>query len=195
MLFSALILICLTISLSSESYSFPLNKNPSKKAYRKVLKNWTRQREEFQRDDLYSSLRWYATLQSPEFIQAKSNYMNDIYLYRGEERQKLADQESQKFSAVTGFFISLYSYDYKYSDLTRKDSYWKLYLEVNGKRYEPVSIERIDKLTPLYQVLYPYSDLWSRYFYVYFPKIDMENVELKLFVAGPTSRSELKWSL
>lgn len=170
-----------------------LFKNPAKKTYRKILKKWTRNREEYQRDDFYSSLTWYATLQSPEMIEAKSDYMSQIYAFKQEKRDELFLAEQKKFSQYTAVYLSLYSYDFKYSDITRKDAYWKLYLDVGDVRYEPVKIEKIEKLTPLYQTLYPYSDIWSRYFYVYFPKVDYAHQQIKLIIAGPTSRSELIW--
>lgn len=164
-----------------------------KKIYKKALKKWSRQQEVYQREDFYVSIDWTATYQSPEFVEAKASRMNQIYDFRGEKARDVLLKEQEKFSKYTGFYVAFYTYQYRFSDLNSKGNGWKLYLEANGERYEPVKIEALKRLRPLYQTLYPYSNLWSRHYYIYFPKVNAAPSDIKLKVTGPLGYSTLSW--
>ncbi|MBF0104502.1 MAG: hypothetical protein HQM16_04150 [Deltaproteobacteria bacterium] len=165
----------------------------AKNIYKKQLRASSRTKEVYQRDDLFASVRWHVTYQTPEFVQAKAEKMAKFYKYEGQKKQDLIQAERAKFDAYTAFYISFYAYDYKYADISNQDNHWKLYLEADGERFEPVKFERIEKVTPLYEVLYPYSNVWSRHYYVFFPKLNTDSLPVKLIVTGPTGSSELKW--
>jgi len=165
----------------------------AKSAYKKELQRWTRQEEVFQGPDFYASINWAATYQSPSFLKAKIEKMSKMFEYSPQKKIEVATEEQNKYGDYYSFFVSFYSYQYKYSDIFDKKSAWEIYLEVDGKRYKPVKHENLSRVTPLYQKLYPYSNIWSRHYYVYFPKTDSQDSPLKLIVTGPQGKSELNW--
>lgn len=166
----------------------------AKNPYKKAIKKWTRDNEVYQREDFYASLKWFATLQSDDFIVAKAQEMAKIYEHDAGQTQIYLKKEMDQHHPYLSFFVSFYGYDYNNSDISNEKAGWKLHVEVNGERYEPTKIVRIDKLKPLHQRLYPYSNIWSRHFFVYFPKpAGADASQVKLLVNGPFGNDELIW--
>jgi hypothetical protein len=166
----------------------------AKNPYKKAVKKWTREHEVYQREDFYTSLKWFATLQSDDFIAAKAQEMAQIYEYDGSQHQAYLKKELDQHQPYLSFFVSFYGYDYNNSDISNEKSDWKIQVEVNGERYEPVKIVKIDKLKPLHQRLYPYANLWSRHFFIYFPKpAGADSSQVRLLMNGPFGNDELIW--
>lgn len=164
--------------------------------YKRELKKWTRSDEVYQRDDFYASLSWSATYQGPRFVRAKVRKMAEIYDDGAERTEHILNAELNKFSRQAGFYVSFYAYNGHYADLSQKRNGWRLTLWVNGRRYEPDKFEKFTKVRPLYQELYPYSNQWSRHYYVYFPLpvSDLEGAAFELRIRGPTGESSLRWN-
>jgi len=166
----------------------------AKKSYKRVLKSWTRQKEVYGRDDFYACMKWFVTYQSNEFVNSKIDKVTGMYKYSDQKAGQFLQAEKEKYDGYYGFYISFYAYDYRYSDLSAKDSVWELQLEVDGKQMSPAKIKKISSLTPFYRSLYPYSNVWSRHYIVYFPKkTKISNPPLTLSINGPFGHSSLKW--
>jgi hypothetical protein len=166
----------------------------AKKEYRKALKTWSRSDELYQRQDFYASMKWDVTYFSPDFFAAQVDEVARIYDSSPAENAKYGNDQHAKFGGFTIFFVSFYGYDYKNSDLAKKNSVWTLRMEVGGERYDPVKFESVNKPTPLDRQLYPYINTWARHYFVYFPKISVLNPgDLKLKINGPYSQGSLSW--
>lgn len=190
-MFSYISLLLLLVFFVATAHAYPQTK---KKAYRKAFKNVTRYDEIYQREDFYASLTWYATHLSDEFLAAQIEEVARIYDWSPSEKEKYADEQRAKFSNYTVFFVSFYAYDYKTSDLSKKDSVWSLKLETGGQRYEPVKFEAVSRPTPLDIQLYPYINPWSRHYLVYYPKFSSApKGDLMLRVSGPYAQGSLAW--
>lgn len=165
-------------------------------SYKKELKKWTRHDEVYQREDLYASIHWTATLQSADFLRTKVEEIIRIYDYDPAKAREVRQAELEKFGRYVSFYVSFYGYQYQFSDLSQKRNGWKLTLDVDGRQYEPVRFEKLDtRLRPLYQKLYPYSTVWANHYYVYFPKPDDFDraSRVALSVRGPLANSTLLW--
>lgn len=166
----------------------------TKSEYKKSLKAWTQKQEVYQREDFYASMTWAATLLSPEFLSAQNDEIARIYRQTDDERSQTSAQRMNKFANATVFFVSFYGYDYKTANLAKKDSIWKLRLEVDGERFEPVRFESMSKPTPFDSQLFPYINPWSYHYYVYFPNVTRANSrQIKLTIDGPFSHGVLAW--
>lgn len=182
--FSFLVLCCLFISPPAYARA------PS---YKKILKKYTRHNEVYQREDIYASISWHVTWQADEFLQAKVAKIAKIYRHDENEKESQRRSEQGKFGDFESFFVSFYSYDFKNADLSRSTENWQLTLSVDGEEFSPVRIEKVGTLSPLKQVLFPYSNLWARHYFVYFPKVASYGKKIELRVDGPYGHSALTW--
>ncbi len=166
----------------------------AKTSYKKIFKQVSRHEEVYGRDDFYASLNWYATYQDAAFLSAKVDKIARIYDYDSDRKSALWQAERKNLDKYHRFFVCLYTYEYKYGDLTSHDTVWELVLDVDGEKIKPEKIELIPKVDPLTQSLFPYSNIWSRHFEVLFPKKNhVAGVPLRLQINGPFGRSVLKW--
>ena len=81
-----------------------------------------------------------------------------------EERYKVVSKHADR----TEFFVSFYTPERKHADLANKKNLWKIYLDVNGQRYEGQATKVKQMLTEV-QALYPQHNRWSAPFLVSFP--------------------------
>ncbi|MBY0553847.1 hypothetical protein K2P97_04905 [bacterium] len=81
-----------------------------------------------------------------------------------EERTKRVNKNAES----TEFFVSFYTPERKHSDLVGSKNLWKIYLDVNGQRYQG----KPSKMKLLYsevQSMYPHHSRWSNPYIVSFP--------------------------
>jgi hypothetical protein len=165
----------------------------AKHVYRAVLHEWTRSGEAFQSELLFISVKWHASLLSPDLLLAQANEVGNVY-QAGDERDAFLASESTRYRGTISFFVSFYSFEHKYSDLSREDCSWKLSLVDHGARSTPLTIQKIHTLTPLQRYLFPYVDTWSSFYIVSFPRAASTNYHgLELSIRGPDGSSHLDW--
>jgi hypothetical protein len=185
-------LFCLVVFVCLCSSTLVIAKSKSFKRYQK---RWTRSDEVYQRADFYASIRWAATYMSDEFLRAKAKKLADIYHFDAQKEQELLDEEYKKYGDSHVFFLSFYAYDPKDSNLNRKNSIWDIKLKLNnGKILKPEHIKVIPRISPLHQAIYPQCNVWSKHYFIYFPKTASDSIKnLALEINGPFTHSELKW--
>lgn len=81
-----------------------------------------------------------------------------------EERFKVVNRHTDK----TEFFVSFFTPEKKSADLANSKNLWKIYLDVNGQRYEGKATKVKQMLTEV-QAVYPSHNRWSYPFIVTFP--------------------------
>lgn len=85
--------------------------------------------------------------------------------------QKYKEEKSKiisKHTESTEFFISFYTPEKKHADLTSNKNLWKIFLDVNGQRYEGKAT-RVKLLLSEIQAIYPYHNRWSTPYVISFP--------------------------
>lgn len=80
------------------------------------------------------------------------------------EKNKLISQGTEK----TEFFVSFYTPERKHNDLSSSSSIWKIYLDINGQRYEGKATKIKSQLTEV-EAMYPAHNRWSNPYKVTFP--------------------------
>ena len=80
------------------------------------------------------------------------------------ERSKIISQGTEK----TEFFVSFYTPERKHNDLSSNKSIWKIYLDINGQRYEGTAKKIKSQLTEV-ETMYPWHNRWSTPYTVTFP--------------------------
>ncbi len=107
-----------------------------------------------------------------------------------EERYRVVARHTDR----TEFFVSFYTPERKLSDLANKKNLWKIYLDVNGQRFEGTATKVKQLLTEI-QAIYPQHNRWSYPFIVSFPVSTAltENKTAVLTLTGSAGSAQLKF--
>lgn len=107
-----------------------------------------------------------------------------------EEKNKLIMKHSQS----TEFFVSFYTPERRHSDLSQKKALWKIYLDVNGQRYEGTAT-KVKGLLSEVQAAYPSHNRWSVPYMISFPVATAitENKSAVLTFTGAVSTAQLNF--
>lgn len=108
-----------------------------------------------------------------------------------EERTKKVGKNAEN----SEFFVSFFTPERKYADLSSSRNLWKIYLDVNGQRYEGKASKLKLSLNEI-QALYPYHNRWSVPYVVTFPIATSlaENKNVTLVFTGTVGAAELQYS-
>ena len=107
-----------------------------------------------------------------------------------DEKAKLIEKHMNN----TEFFVSFYTPERKHADLSSSKTSWKIFLDVNGQRYEGKATKVKIMLSEI-QALYPYHSRWSYPYIVLFsvPTSEVENKPALLTVTGTLGSAQLKF--
>lgn len=184
---SLLPLLLATLLLSSGAMA-------GRAAFKTAFKKWTRSDELYQNLGLYASISWHATLLSEDYLIAQAHEVGRIYDYDTAQTQAYLDGEIDRARDKLLFFVSFYAFDRKNDDLAKQSSDWQLHALIDGEKIKPLKIEPIGKPSPLEKRLFPYINLWSRHYWVSFPRaISHDSTPVTLEVRGPFGHGTLSW--
>lgn len=161
--------------------------------YEQAVSDRTRKTEVY--DGLYNRLTIQATWLDSTLTDYGLAYSArlaqwDETHYR-EERAKKVSQNA----GSTEFFVSLYTPERKHAELNSIKNLWKIYLEVNGQRYEGKAA-KIKLLLSEVQVMYPHHNRWSVPYSVTFPVATglVEGKPATLILTGAVGSAEVKFN-
>lgn len=168
--------------------------------YGRVFDTWTRSGSVIQ--DLGTVIEIWATYKSWEFRQAFLEKYNAVY--GPPEGDRAAMFESQRAAAndVYEFHVVVETTDYRWNDLDKRNSPWRVTL-VDGTGAElPASSIDVQKLPLMYESqFFPKRTEFSRTYVFRFEKtrdeetafVGAQSGRLVLRVAGPMARVDLVW--
>jgi len=160
--------------------------------YESLVESKTQKTEVY--DGFYNKLTVQATKIDADMSESITAYSAKLSQWNldkyNEEKSKLI----MTHSTTTEFFMSFYTPERKHDDLSQKKTSWKIYLEVNGQRYEG----KATKVKSLYldlEALYPHHNRWSTPYLVSFPVStpSTEGKKMTLTVTGPLATSQLQF--
>lgn len=158
-------------------------------SYKSTLRKWTRSDRVYKSEDLNATLLWTATLLSPEMVAAQKGEFARVY-----DTQDISSMPLRSDEDGILFYISFYSEDSRHDDLSQKGNAWQLRLKAGDEDFAPIRVEKVDKPAPLDRLFYPYMEIWSRGYYVWFPReARHQSKPWTLSVHGPFSHSKLIW--
>ena len=163
-------------------------------SYKKSLNRWSRSDSVFVVRDLKAEILWSATFLSDEMIFAQAKAFQKAYRVPADEREEfLATLKTKRGSEVL-FFVSFYSHDHRFDDLTNPLAKWDLRIESGGEAFRPNRVEKIVRLSPLESLFFPYVSPWSKSYYVWFPSEVLNRpFPWNLSIFGPRAHSTLIW--
>ena len=171
-----------------------LSLNVQAASYKSILKKITRKDQVYQKQDLKANIIWNVSPLTDELIAAQTNRYAKAYDPQPAEKAKFQSDLLAKRGGESLFFVSFYSGDRKYGDLSNPKAKWELRFESQGEALAPSRIEKINSPNPVELMLYPYLTPWSRGYYVWFP-IDSSRLTSPFLVSlhGATASSTLDW--
>lgn len=191
------IITAISISLLTSSCITQLKTQPgvpevSSSDYEHLLDNKTKKVEIY--DGLYNILTiqssWLdSQLTEASLSQSARNAQWNEQVYK-EERTKKINTHAQS----TEFFVSLFTPERKHADLSSTKNVWKIYLEVNGQRFEGKAT-KVKLLLSEIRALYPYHNRWSTPYIISFPVATslVENRPATLTLTGGVGSAQLQY--
>ncbi len=145
-------------------------------------------------DGLYNILTVQATWLDSRVTEATLSHQARVsqwseQIYREERTKKV-----NKNADTTEFFVSLYTPERRHSDLSKTKNLWKIFLEVNGERYEGKAT-KVKLLLSEIQSVYRYHNRWSVPYLISFsvPTSAVENKPATLTFTGAVGAAQLKF--
>lgn len=173
---------------------------PEGRDYQDVRQRWTRHAQII--TDAGTVLEVWATLKSPEFRLGYVEHYADTYRLTDEDRVKLREDQLRQSQEVWEFHVDAQSTDYRWNDLEKRSSPWKITLvDAAGHALSPLSVE-VPRLPELYvQEFFPTRTDFSRTYVVKFKVPTAEDSAFSgarsgyvtLRFAGPIAMTELVW--
>lgn len=167
-------------------------KDISSSEYSSLVEAKTQKSEVY--DGLYNKLTVQLTRMDAEMTEnilaysAKlSQWSEDIYQ---QEKSKMISNHSIQ----TEFFLSFFVPEKKHDNLNIKKTTWKVYLDVNGQRYEGTAVRNKSLFLDL-QAIYPHHNRWSTAYTLTFPvsTASTEGKNLIITITGPIASTQVKF--
>lgn len=137
----------------------------SKKKYQKTIRN------KFSHDEQYNGFQnthhISALLISYDVATAILDQKSDTLLWTEQKKRNEREKSFQEMSSETTVVLSLFTPNRKHNDLHKASSSWKIYLEVEGTRYNGVVKKSPLKFAESSQ-LFPFHNRWSKLYKVRF---------------------------
>ena len=173
------------------------------KDYRDVYERWTR--HGLVRRDVDAALEAWATYKSWDFREAYVEHYAEIYSLSDTDKLALRTAQLDAFRVAYEFHVTAQSTSYKWNDLEKRGSAWRLSL-VDGLGHElaPESV-KVQKLPEPYEIeFFPAKGPFTRTYVVRFVRpiaaegkdpefVGARTGSLMLRIASPVGRIELLW--
>jgi hypothetical protein len=172
------------------------------KDYPDVYSRWTR--HDVARRDVDAALEVWATFKSWDFREAYIEHYAAIYSLSDAEREALRGVQHESFRAAFEFHLAVQSTTYKWNDLEKKSSAWRLTLvDALGHELAPEYV-KLEKLPEPYELeFFPAKTPFTRSYAVRFSRpaegkagdfvVEGRSGSLLLRIASPLGRVELPW--
>jgi hypothetical protein len=142
-------------------------------------------------DGFYETFRAHATLLSPEvrdaIVQQKAQYLN----WEAQKVQTEHDRNTQEMATQTQFFLQLYTPEPDYNDLGKYNSIWRIYLVIDGHRFEG-KVAKVHGKPIEFAAIYPQYDSFSRPYLLTFNIATSDAIrhDVKLVMASTLGTAE-----
>jgi hypothetical protein len=161
--------------------------------YAKLIDLYTVKDEKY--SGFYSSFQYYSTILNASVLEAQLALKAKDFKWPRENYFAEKEKVSESLSRESKFFVSFYSPITENDNLDSNKTIWKLWLEVDGVRYEGIASKAVGILAQ-HQRLYPYH---TRFFtpYVLTFKVPMGKTQAtspKLIITGPIGSSEVTFT-
>jgi len=182
----------------------PGQTDESSKDYDRQLKRWTRRQAVTILKEMNTTLRIYATLQSPAFNNAYVAKRAAMFKLPDEQAAALRKQLADVWRESYPFILVVATHDRKWNDFDKKDSNWRLALfNDKGEQVDATSVEQQRRTTSTDRELFPHLEMFYKLYHVRFPKklpdgrplVQADTKRLILRALGSLGQAELRWRI
>lgn len=164
----------------------------SKADYTDLMQNKSVKEEIY--SGLYNQVTAHATRLDASAQESYLAYSARLYQWSksqyDQEKSKVATKQSQS----SEFFLSFYTPERKHNDLSSSKSMWKIYLDVEGQRYEGSAVRLKQNVNEL-ETMYPAHNRWSTPYLISFPIAAalLDGKPAKVTITGAISTVQLQF--
>lgn len=146
-------------------------------------------------EGLYNKLTVEATWLDSQTTEASLSHTARLSQWTEAKYKEEKTKAISRHTENTEFFISFYTPERKHNDLSQNKTLWKIFLDVNGQRYEGKAT-KIKLLLTEIQALYPYHNRWSVPYIISFPVATslVENKRAVLTITGAIGSPQLTFN-
>ena len=162
----------------------------SVKEYSKKMEEKTKADKRY--DGFYQLYETHVTMIDSGVQSLVLQRKSDVFQWDEAKAQKERERMFQENSTETKFFLVLFTPKRKLTDLHRGNSMWKVYLDVNGDRYE-AKIKKVQGHTENVSAIYPSLNRFSMPYEVSFnvPLTVAEENSAKFILTSALGTTEL----
>jgi len=186
-----LLMICLSCSEVKEYVNIAKDEHISKE-YIAALDTWTRDKTVYAQFE--TRVRIAATYKSTEFKDAYLTEFSRVYLLTDSEIKVRRAGLVEVASDFEEFLFYAYIPEKDANDFAKPRSIWKVFLvDSEGKRYYPIELRHIEKITPVIEEFFPYVKRhYGKFYSVKFAPFDTPG-KLNLIFTSTAGKVELTW--
>ena len=143
---------------------------------------------------LYHNFEFRTTLLSRDVSKAIHERLTLYYAWDEPTASEKWSKIDRDLNEKTTLWLSFFTPESRDDNLANKVSIWKLYLEVDGQRYEGRARRANNNLSEAV-ALYPYHNRWATAYYVDFPMPTsiIEGRSVKFIITGPLGQRQVKF--
>lgn len=143
-------------------------------------------------EGLYNKITVEATWLDSQTTEASLSHSARLSQWTETKYKEEKSKAISRHAENTEFFVSFYTPERKHNDLSQNKTLWKIFLDVNGQRFEGKATKVKFLLTEI-QALYPYHNRWSVPYIVSFPVATslVENKRAVLTFTGAIASPQL----
>lgn len=167
-------------------------KKMSDTEYKNIINSYSKNDKKY--SGMHNTYQVFTTIINSTIDEALLQREGYFMQWTSETAQREREKRFQQRSAVSKFFISMFTPKADYNDLHRANSMWKIYLESNGQKYQGSVRQQKLKLSQLTN-LYPYHSRFNKAYIVEFnvPMSAVEKSEATLIITSSLGNSVFKF--
>lgn len=186
------LLLALLLSSCASTYENPQLKLVSERDYFSGIDKATEKKQIY--DGFMNVLDISATLMTTQNSRNQIDHKARIYQWAPEQYEKEKSKMESDLTKETVIYLSFFVPERKHDDLHKKNSNWKIFLDVAGKRYEGKAEKSKAQLSEI-QSLYPHHTRWQTAYRITFnvPTVVAETGSPKFTLTGPVASTSVQF--
>lgn len=143
---------------------------------------------------LYNLLNIEATILNTKVLDAQTDQLTRLYLWDDVKAQEERAKVNERTSKETEVFMAFFTPDRKNDDAAKPKTVWRVFLDVDGRRFEG-KVTKIKLQLSQLVALYPYHNRFYSPYQVTFPVPvkSIENSVIQMTVTGAVGSANLKF--
>lgn len=160
--------------------------------YYKVIDDYSDQTSRY--SGLYNLLDIQGTILNSKVLDAQEDQLSRIYLWDDKKAVEEKAKHELRLKKESELFLAFYSPERKSDDLNKNNSQWRIFLDVDGKRYEG-KISKVKATGPELLSIYPnFNRFYTPYSVVFnVPMKNIESHEMKMTITGSVGSAVLNF--